>query len=344
MPPKRIVVIGTSSGGIEALSTLAAGLPKDLPAALCVVMHTAPDSPGILPAIIDRAGPLPAVAAEDGMRLDAGRIYVAPADRHLLVEPSTLRLTRGPRENRSRPAIDPLFRSAAQVFGPAAIGVVLTGNLDDGTAGLSVIKRLGGIAIVENPATAVFPSMPRHALQQVEVDYIAHLAEIPSLLIRLLEVPAYRRAEVQVPESLEIEMRIAKEENAVDAGVNRIGEPSRFACPECHGVLLQMKEAHPLRFRCHTGHAFSSASLAAALKEEAEDAVWGAVRALQESALLLDHLAGHALERGDEQAAQALAADALSAHERSNAVRKVVMARQPGNGQLHAAGEPVEDQ
>jgi two-component system chemotaxis response regulator CheB len=306
-------------------------------------MHTAPDSPGVLPAIIDRAGPLPAVAAEDGMRLDAGQIYVAPADRHLIVEPSTLRLTRGPRENRARPAIDPLFRTAAQVFGPAAIGVVLTGNLDDGTAGLSVIKQLGGIAIVENPATAMFPSMPEHAVRQVNVDYVVNLAEIAPLLVRLLGVAPYERVHVPIPETLEIEMRIAKGENAVDAGVNRIGDPSRFACPECHGVLLHIKEAHPLRFRCHTGHAYSAASLVAALKEGAEDAIWTAVRALDESALLLDHLSGHALERGDEAGAQTLADEARSAHDRAKAIRQVVTGRQPGNGQPLPAAAPVDE-
>src|SRR5262249_27857623 len=154
---------------IDALRTLLAALPPDLPAALCVVVHTSPDSPGALPMILNRVSALPVVNAATGMRIEAGHIYVAPPDHHLLIEPGTLAVTKGPRENRTRPAIDPMFRSAAQVYGPAVVGVLLTGDLDDGTAGLWTIKRLGGITVVQ--ADAEFPSMPRHALEYVDVDF-----------------------------------------------------------------------------------------------------------------------------------------------------------------------------
>src|SRR4051794_15988643 len=174
----HLVVIGTSGGGIEALRELAAGLPADFPAPIAVVMHTSPQAPGILPDILQRAGALPAVNAKNGERLRPGTIYVPPPDHHLLIEPGRVRISRGPRENRFRPAIDPLFRSAAQVYGPGAIGVLLTGSLDDGTAGLWAIKRLGGVAIVQDPADALFPDMPRSAIEHVEVDHVVPLADV----------------------------------------------------------------------------------------------------------------------------------------------------------------------
>src|SRR5687767_3732333 len=157
MAVDRIVVIGASAGGVDALRAIVAALPADFPAPICVVVHTSPQSPSILDQILDRAGPLTAAAACNGERIRPGRIYVAPPDCHLVIEPGVLRVTRGPKENRFRPAVDPLFRSAAQVYGPAATGVVLTGNLDDGTAGLWAIKQLGGISIVQDPADALFP-------------------------------------------------------------------------------------------------------------------------------------------------------------------------------------------
>jgi len=185
MTMKRLVVIGTSAGGIDALRTLVGGLPHAFPAPICIVSHTAPDSPGILASILERASGLPSSHGCDRQRLDAGHIYVAPPDRHLIVEPGHVRVTEDPREHGFRPAIDPLFRSAAQVFGPGAIGVILTGNLDDGTAGLWTIKRLGGIAIVQDPAEARFPSMPMHALRHVDIDYTVSLAGMAALLVRL---------------------------------------------------------------------------------------------------------------------------------------------------------------
>jgi two-component system, chemotaxis family, protein-glutamate methylesterase/glutaminase len=189
MPAKRLVAIGASSGGLHALQVIAAALPRDFPAAVCVVLHVAPHSPSLLDSILAGAGSLPAVRAETGMRIEPGRIHVAPPDHHLLVEPGVLRITRGPRENRFRPAIDPLFRSAAQVYGPTSIGVILTGTLDDGTAGLWALERLGGTAIVQDPADALFPSMPRSALQHVDVDFTAALRDIAPLLVRVTAAP-----------------------------------------------------------------------------------------------------------------------------------------------------------
>jgi two-component system, chemotaxis family, protein-glutamate methylesterase/glutaminase len=294
MQNSRVVVVGASAGGIEALRVLAAALPPDFSAPVCVVMHISPQSPGLIHEILSRAGSLPAVSPRNRERLLPGRIYVAPPDCHLLIEPGRLRVTKGPRENRFRPAIDPLFRTAAQVYGPAAVGVVLTGNLDDGTAGLWAIKRLGGTAIVQDPEDAMYPSMPLSALRHVEVDHRVPLAGIAPLLVRLTAAPAEEPEPAVVPEAMEVEVKIAKEENPIDVGLERISEPSSFACPECHGVLLQMKEGGRIRFRCHTGHAYSLDSLLAEIGEGIELSLWNTIRALEEGGLLLERMGDHA--------------------------------------------------
>src|SRR5688572_3763789 len=290
--PAKLVVIGTSAGGVDVLRQIVRDLPADFPAPICVVMHIAPESPSILHEILSRAGALPAIHPMDQERLHAGRVYVAPPDRHLVTEPGRIRVTRGPKENRFRPAIDPLFRSAAQVYGPGAIGVILTGNLDDGTAGLWTIKQLGGTAIVQDPAQAEFPSMPDSALRHVAVDHVVRLADIPQLLVSLTEVPT-PPADHRVPSQVEVEVRIAKEENALDAGIGDIARPSIFACPECHGVLLQLEEGGRLRFRCHTGHAYSAESLRTAIDGAIEESLWNAFRAIEEGMLLMRRLSTH---------------------------------------------------
>jgi two-component system, chemotaxis family, protein-glutamate methylesterase/glutaminase len=188
MPAKQIVVIGTSAGGIETLRTLVAALPHDFAAPICLVVHLAPQSPGVLPDILQRISSVPVASAHHGERLRNGQIYIAPPDSHLVLEPGRILVTKGPKENGFRPAIDPLFRSAAQVYGPGAIGVILTGHLDDGTAGLWAIKRLGGTAIVQDPEDALFPSMPSNAMEHVDVDFVAPLVELAPLLVRLTSV------------------------------------------------------------------------------------------------------------------------------------------------------------
>lgn len=294
MHVRRLIVIGTSAGGIEALRELVGALPPELPAAIAVVMHVARESPGVLHEILDRSGPLQAVHATNGERLRPGVIYVAPPDHHLLVEPGRIRVTRGPKENRFRPAIDPLFRSAAQVFGPAAIGVILTGSLDDGTSGLGAIKKLGGIAVVQDPADALFPSMPQNALKYVEADHVVPLSGIPPLLARLTALDIDQTQVTDVPGAMQVELKIASEEDPLMAGINDIGTPSRIGCPECHGVLMQMKQREgPLRFRCHTGHAYSAASLLAEVELAVETQLGTAMRAMQEGSMLMRQLADH---------------------------------------------------
>jgi two-component system, chemotaxis family, protein-glutamate methylesterase/glutaminase len=326
MSVTRVVVVGASSGGIDALTQLAAALPAEFPAAVCVVLHTSPQSPGVLDGILDRAGPLPARAVRGGERPQPGHIYVAPPDRHLVLEPNRLRLTKGPRENRFRPAIDPLFRSAAQVYGPAAVGVVLTGNLDDGTAGLWAIKQLGGVAIVQDPADAAYPAMPQSAINHVKVDHVVPLQAVAPLLARVVSVSPNQGGAV-VSDRINIEMKIAKEENAIEAGVEQLGQPSSYACPECHGVLLQIEEEGRVRFRCHTGHAYSADSLLAGINEAIEDALWNTVRAIDEGARYIRHLADH-LQPQDRARAERFALEASQANSQSEAVRQLVTRRE----------------
>jgi two-component system chemotaxis response regulator CheB len=291
-------VVGASAGGIEALRVLVGGLPEDLAASVFVVVHTSPEAPGMLAGILDRFGKLPAETPKNGERIRPGKIYVAPPDRHLLIEPNLVRVTRGPKENRFRPAIDPLFRSAAQTYGPRVAGVILTGYLDDGTAGLWTVKQLGGTAIVQDPTQALVPFMPLNALIHVKVDYCLPVEEIAPRLVRLTTEAAEERGAYQVPKEVEIEVNIAKEQKALDAGVLQLGEPSNYACPECHGVLLQMKEGTLFRFRCHTGHAYSIESLLADITEKMDDALWNSIRAYEEGELFMRHMAEH-LDTGE---------------------------------------------
>jgi two-component system chemotaxis response regulator CheB len=326
---QRIVVIGASAGGIEALRTILGALPRDFPAAVCVVLHSAPEAPGVLPQILSRTSSLDVVLGRDQDTLQPGRVYVAPPDCHLLVEPGRVRVTKGPRENRFRPAIDPLFRSAAQVFGPGAIGVVLTGSLDDGTSGLDVIKRLGGTAVVQDPADALYPSMPQSAIARVEVDHVVRLSGLAPILVELTRARTEPWTGESVPVEVEVEVKIAKEHNPVDAGLEQIGRPSPFACPECHGVLLQFKDGARPRFRCHTGHAYSIDSLVAAVSEGVEESLWSAVRSLEEAGLLLQTLAAHVDAGHDTGNAERLREQAEQARRQSDQVRQLMNSREP---------------
>jgi len=297
MTDTRIVVIGTSAGGLDALRTILANLPADFAAPIAIVMHTAAGSPEVLAGILDRAGPLPAIAVTGVEPLNPATIYVAAPDYHLIVEPGRVRATRGPKENRFRPAIDPLFRSAAQVYGPGAVGVILTGNLDDGVAGLWTLKQLGGTAIVQDPADALYASMPESALRQVRVDHCVPVAEMAPLLAAVV-TESRGRGEFAVPDETRIEVDIAKERHPIDAGLEAIGEPSCYACPECHGVLLRLKADGPARFRCHTGHAYSAESLMAEIDEKVDEALWNAIRALEEATLLSARMSPLLAHRG----------------------------------------------
>jgi two-component system chemotaxis response regulator CheB len=320
---RDIVVVGASAGGIDALSEIVKGLPSDLPAAIFVVVHIAPHSPAYLPEILSMRGALSAKNARDGQRFANSAIYVAPPDHHLLLQADrTMVVVRGPKENRARPAVDPLFRSAALAFGPRVIGLVLSGGLDDGTAGLRGIKMCGGTTAVQDPADALVDSMPRSALRNVSIDHCMPARELASLIVRLAEGPAAERPSAlegsQMRKTLEIEAQIAKGTNGVS--VTDLGDPSIFTCPECHGTLLKLRD-EPMRYRCHTGHAFTADSLLAELTGVTEGAIWGSIRALQESSMLMTHLAHH-WRAIDPSVADEFLRNAKSAQGRADLIRK----------------------
>jgi two-component system, chemotaxis family, protein-glutamate methylesterase/glutaminase len=292
-----IIVVGASAGGVEALQVLVRGLPGDLPAAVFIVLHVAPTEPSHLAEILTRAGPLTATHGVDGEVITPGRIYLAPPDHHLLVEPGHVRVTRGPKENRFRPAVDALFRSAAYAYGPRVVGAILTGVLDDGTAGLWAVKDRGGLAVVQDPQDAAHASMPESALRNVAVDHCVPLAKIAPTLIRLASEPAPAEGGYPVSKKLAIETRIARDDQAAGAGMLALGQVSPYTCPECHGVLVQLQDGGFTRFRCHTGHAYSLSTLLAEVTQTLENSLWSTLRAMQERVLLLRHLATQAREQ-----------------------------------------------
>jgi two-component system chemotaxis response regulator CheB len=273
------------------------GLPSDLHAAVFIVLHVPPDSYSILPMILNNSGPLRAGHAINGEAIERGRIYIAPPDHHLLVERERERVVRGPKENRARPAADPLFRSAAHAYGTRVVGVVLSGALDDGTAGLAAIKRRGGLTVAQDPEEALYPGMPRSARENVALDHCLPIAGIAPLLGRLASVPAKDDAVYPMPEILKVETRIARLEESEMEDVEKIGELSAFTCPECKGALWELRDGDLLRFRCHVGHAFSAESLVADQSEELENALWAALRSLEENAALSRRMAARAGER-----------------------------------------------
>jgi two-component system chemotaxis response regulator CheB len=285
----RIVVVGASAGGVPALLQLAASLAPDLDAMVLMVLHVGSHH-SILPNLMSANSSLGVAHAANGEAIDVGRIRIAPPDFHLLVEKDHLWLSRGPKENFSRPAIDPTFRSAALAHREAVIGVVLTGRLDDGTAGLQAIKNGGGIAVVQDPAEALEPSMPQSAVDNVDVDYVAPLASIAPLLQRLVSSPpaSAPAGDLEGP-SREHQLTLRKGKSMEQ--LQMLGKPSTFTCPDCGGDLWELSNTKPQRYRCHTGHGFTIRSLQHALAETSEQAVWSALRALQERQTLLREMA-----------------------------------------------------
>lgn len=295
---RDIIVLGASAGGVQALCKVIENLPPDLPAAIFVVLHLAPHSQSHLPAILERSGCLPASHPVDGEVICPGRIYVAPPDRHLAIEDSHIHISRNASENGHRPAIDVLFRSAARSYGSRVAGVVLTGNLDDGTAGLAAIKKCGGIAIVQDPREADYSSMPESAIANVDVDHVLPVADIGSLLEELLRQP--RPAAVADCGTVEEEpddMGTKTKDEGRD--LPRVpGTPAGLTCPECGGSLFEEPGERPMHFRCRTGHAYSPESLLAKQSDSLEVAFWAALRSLEENAALTRRMEKRSREHG----------------------------------------------
>jgi len=333
-PADDVVVVGTSTGGVDALRAFVAGLPPQFAAAVLIVMHVGNNN-SILPALLAGSTRLPVRHARDGDVLEPARILVAPPDFHLTVERDGAAgagnghgravLARSARENYARPAIDPLFRSAAAAFGVRAIGVILTGHLDDGTAGLAAIKACGGKAIVQLPEEAFVPDMPENALRHVEVDRVLRLADIPHALEQMVDnnLAAARAAPRDVPEWVRVENQYLVGEGDMES-LARIGTPSVYTCPECHGTLWELRAAGQHRYRCHTGHAFTALHLNEQQGVAVEESLWSALRALQEKEKLLREMANTALAAGHTRSAVDYTEQAAAAQRSGEVLRHLL--------------------
>jgi two-component system, chemotaxis family, protein-glutamate methylesterase/glutaminase len=322
-----ILVVGGSAGAVEATRSLAARLPADLPAAVFVAIHRSSEGPAYLADLLGAAGPLPALPASEGMPVQRGHIYVAPPDHHLLVGRDHVHVRRGPKENRTRPAIDPLFRSAAVNATTRVIGLLLSGSLDDGTAGLLAIRRCGGVAVVQDPKDARFGEMPASAIANGAVDHVGRLAELPDLLARLTRYPC--PGPVDPPEELRMEALIAAQELRMRPDNHRLGKVSSLTCPECHGALTEIDDQGFLRFRCHTGHAYSAESLRSSQADAWERALYDALRAQEEQLLLLRKMALDARSRGQQGHAQGYETRAQSYEEGVQIIRSLLVDNGP---------------
>ena len=330
------IVIGSSAGGVRALRRLLAALPADLPATVLVVQHQGGDSGRLADALRDVSA-LDVGFARDGEPLRRSRVYLAPPDRHLLVVDDRAVVTDGPRENRARPSIDPLFRSAAASRGSRTVALQLTGLLADGVAGLEAVRRCGGLVVVQDPDDAEHDAMPRNALAAVEVDHVATLDEMPGLLARLVGETAPAR---EIPRDVVLEARLSLPGPSRPPGVDRVGDPVALSCPDCGGPLWQTGTGNAAVYRCHVGHALSTRVLLDAQNESIERSLWVAVRTLSEHAATLNRLADSTGERGGrmgeiyrERAGEALA--------HSDAARRFLLSLHEGLGCLDGDGPSV---
>jgi two-component system, chemotaxis family, protein-glutamate methylesterase/glutaminase len=320
---RRLVVIGTSAGGLGALKECVQYLPPDFPAPILVVIHIGAHDSKVAQ-LLAPYSTLPIRQAKDNDPVEAGTILIAPPDRHLLVEIQRVRLSRGPKENFARPAIDPLFRSAAIAYRRNAIGVLLTGNLHDGTVGLQAIKAYGGTAIVQDPQEAEVPGMPLSALEHGDIDYCLPLKGIVEVLVELVNKPVESTLEVAPPNWIPVEQLFVLPGEAGMNELEKIAKPSVFTCPECHGSLWEIKSVKPRHFRCNTGHAFSASALGLGQDEMLEEAIWAAVRALHEKEVLLKQSAKSASESNREDAAAEHKAAAEQAARYAKLLRKMM--------------------
>jgi two-component system chemotaxis response regulator CheB len=331
MAPHAIIAIGASAGGTEALSELASRLQPDIPAAILVVVHVAPYHDTLLPSILSKAGPLPATKAVHGEPLKAGHIYVAPADRHMVVRDSRIELNREPRENHTRPAIDPLMRTVARAWRERAAGVVLSGTMSDGTVGLMAIKANGGLTIVQDPDEVVYSGMPRRALQYAIVDQVASIRDIPALL---MDFAASNRAEGSSAKNPDFETRRVHSDFERQVRGDIASQLSIYSCPECGGALWQFDETGAPRFRCHVGHSYSAEMLLIDKSEALETALWSAVRTLVERATLTRQLAERLRQSGKMDEASALDQQAQLEEEHMTVIRDLIMNNTPNPGSV----------
>jgi two-component system chemotaxis response regulator CheB len=295
MAKRDIVVIGGSAGSGDVLRRLLRDLPTDFPGTLFVTTHIPSTHQSYLPDALCAASSLPVVRAVDGQPIQPGRVYVAAADRHLLLLNGVIRLGAGPRENMVRPSIDPMFRSAALSYGPRVIGVILSGLMNDGASGLYAIKQAGGAAVVQHPLDAAADEMPRAALEAVDVDHVVRADDLATVL---LEETAKTAGEPRpTPESLLFEVEVANGGRLGSAQLRRFADPAPVTCPDCGGVLSEVRDEQPLRYRCQIGHAYTAQDLAAH-HELVDEAVRVAMRVMEERAELVSRMARDARATG----------------------------------------------
>ena len=305
MARRDIIVIGGSAGGIEVIKEIVSGLPADLPAAVFVVVHISPSSPSVLPHILARHCALRVKAAEDGETPVYGTVYVASSNHHLFLKPDLVQLGRGPRENGCRPSVDALFRTAAFSYGERVIGVIVSGALNDGTAGLMTIKYHGGLTIVQSPSEATFSGMPASALEFVDVDNVAGVKDIAELLVQAVNLEAVGESMTVKPNE-EVQTAIYEIGNAgLRKGMD--GKHSSLTCPSCGGALWESEDAAFKKFKCHVGHSYTAETLLQEQSDSIDIAFWRNLRQLEENILLRQKLADwdHRKNHGKEAAAEA---------------------------------------
>jgi len=324
-----IIVIGASAGGISALSKLVAQLPRAFAASIFVTLHIPEHTRSALPKILSQKGHLPALNPLQGETIQRGRIYVAPPDRHMLIKRGFVYLVRGPRENGARPSVDPMFRTAARAYGKRVVGVILSGALDDGTAGLMAVKKQGGLAIVQDTDEALYDGMPRSAIAYGDVDHILKISEIADLLIGLVEEPPEEGGDEPLSDEMEQETDIAELDLNALHSIDKPGTPSRFSCPECHGVLWELNDNDIVRFRCRVGHAYSPETLLAEQSNSVDVALWAGLRALEENAALMCRMAKKMREQGSTRSAVRFDEQADGALVQAETLRRLILGREP---------------
>ena len=324
-----LVVVGASAGGVEALKRLIRALPADLPATVCLTLHLAEGTPSLLPGILARAGSIRVLPATEGAPLEPGVVYVSQPNVHLAVLDDDVVLGPGAKENGYRPSVDVLLRSAAVARGRRVVGVVLTGMLDDGTAGLAAVARYGGVPLVQDPAEADFPSMPRNALdgtptaRSLPLDDLVH--EVVRIVSGDMAVPGDQpEVSPAVRERDVADVRSALGENPALPSGGTIGRPSPYSCPDCGGVLNEVVDDAPVRFRCRVGHAYNAESLLRHQAHTFEDALWTALRAVEEREDVSQRLAGEAARTGREWSHAHYARRAADAHRSAQVLRDVL--------------------
>lgn len=337
---RDVVVVGASAGGVESLQSFLAAVRPDLPAAVLIVLHIPSGGASMLPSILRRVSSLPVAAASGHDDLRRGQVLVAPPDYHLVVLDDHAVLSRGPRESGHRPAVDVLFRSAARACGPRVIGVVLSGALDDGTAGMVTIRQRGGLVLAQSPCDAAYPGMPRSVIEQVGADHVGSAADLGRLVAELAETDEGHSRSAAPSPLLEMEVEMAALDEEALSADDRPGDPSGFSCPDCDGTLFAIEDGGLLRFRCRVGHAWSASALALEQSQAVDRALWMAVRSLEERAALNRQLSDRAGERGNMLSRQRYLERATEAAESAAVVRKLLTEPLTTNG---VEEQPVTD-